>query len=593
MEETKKESGKIFLFILIVLAIITISGLLYYFLIKKDEVKEENKKETTKLVEKDTYASDESKWINIEEGNAKKAYIVTGTEATENQYSYFISTNEYNKENQNVLANYNCKVNDCKGYGGYSNYIVINDGFYFVYNYKTKKGFKLNLDSNKNYTNIMPATYENKIYGVVLSYSDNYEQKNDFYYLNDNAVTIDNLENVYYTNDYMYKIGLISSKNKLYNYKTKELIHEFELPEDELIYSTISSESKNNKTYYFINNDIEGYSKKIYNDKFENLFNNRVFSSYFINKDGNIYVMDNDGMHYSLYDNSGKRISTSKEYKKILMLYENYIAIIDKDNYLKLIDYNDSEVVSFTKWTDKMYFHYMLSGYYTGENKVYGIYLVVEDNSIEEGTKGRGKEYYYGTVNGETGVIPLEFIGGYAKPVLYLYPKKNNTKINVKFEHPNYLTTTYPKYNKEWNVIANKNGNLKINNKNYYALYWEENKSKKIDYKTGFYVEKKNAIKFLEEKLNILGLNERESNEFIMYWLPILEKNEKSLVYFETTEEREEFNKLDISPKPDSLLRIAIHVKKVDKKSSIKEQKLKTFKRTGFTAIEWGGVIDK
>ena len=95
MEETKKESGKIFLFILIVLAIITISGLLYYFLIKKDEVKEENKKETTKLVEKDTYASDESKWINIEEGNAKKAYIVTGTEATENQYSYFISTEEH------------------------------------------------------------------------------------------------------------------------------------------------------------------------------------------------------------------------------------------------------------------------------------------------------------------------------------------------------------------------------------------------------------------------------------------------------------------------------------------------------------------
>ena len=227
------------------------------------------------------------------------------------------------------------------------------------------------------------------------------------------------------------------------------------------------------------------------------------------------------------------------------------------------------------------------------ENKVYGIYLVVEDNSIEVGTKGRGKEYYYGTVNGETGVIPLEFIGGYAKPVLYLYPKKNNTKINVKFEHPNYLTTTYPKYNKEWNVIANKNGNLKINNKNYYALYWEENKSKKIDYKTGFYVEKKNAIKFLEEKLNILGLNEREANEFIMYWLPILEKNEKSLVYFETTEEREEFNKLNISPKPDSLLRIAIHVKKVDKKTSIKEQELKTFKRTGFTAIEWGGVIDK
>jgi hypothetical protein len=76
-----------------------------------------------------------------------------------------------------------------------------------------------------------------------------------------------------------------------------------------------------------------------------------------------------------------------------------------------------------------------------------------------------------------------------------------------------------------------------------------------------------------------------------MYWLPILERNEKNLVYFELTESREAFNKLIINPKPDSLLRVAIHIKKVDKKVAIKEQKLKSFKRKGFTAIEWGGVI--
>ena len=75
-----------------------------------------------------------------------------------------------------------------------------------------------------------------------------------------------------------------------------------------------------------------------------------------------------------------------------------------------------------------------------------------------------------------------------------------------------------------------------------------------------------------------------------MYWLPILEKNEHNLIYFELTEERDSFNKIEISPKPDSLLRMAIHVKKVNKKTNIKEQKLTSFKRTGFTAVEWGGV---
>ena len=77
----------------------------------------------------------------------------------------------------------------------------------------------------------------------------------------------------------------------------------------------------------------------------------------------------------------------------------------------------------------------------------------------------------------------------------------------------------------------------------------------------------------------------------MMYWLPILEKNEKSLVYFELTESRESYNKLIINPKPDSMLRVAIHVKKVDTKVSIKEQKLPRFERKGFTAVEWGGVI--
>ena len=126
--------------------------------------------------------------------------------------------------------------------------------------------------------------------------------------------------------------------------------------------------------------------------------------------------------------------------------------------------------------------------------------------------------------------------------------------------------------------------------KYYYALYWDEKRYNEVDFHEGFYVEGKNAIKFLEEKLTYIGLNDKERNEFIMYWLPIMEKNGKNLIYFELTEEREANNKLMITPKPDSLLRVSIHIKKVNEKTNIKEQKLPTFKRTGFTAVEWGGM---
>ncbi len=188
------------------------------------------------------------------------------------------------------------------------------------------------------------------------------------------------------------------------------------------------------------------------------------------------------------------------------------------------------------------------------------------------------------------GKIKSSSCGGIAKPILYLYPQKT-TNVKVTFSHPEYLETTYPKFIGEWNVKACKNGDLyDKDGKYYYGLYWDEKQVHKTDFKEGFYVEKHEAIDFLEEKLDMIGLNKKEKNEFIMYWLPIIEKNEKNLIYFELTEEREKVNKINITPNPDSLLRVVIHVKKVEEKVNIKEEKLTRFKRKGFTAVEWGGT---
>ena len=50
-------------------------------------------------------------------------------------------------------------------------------------------------------------------------------------------------------------------------------------------------------------------------------------------------------------------------------------------------------------------------------------------------------------------------------------------------------------------------------------------------------------------------------------------------------------NKLIIEPEPDSLLRLTMHVKKVNKEVNINEQNLPTFERKGFVAVEWGGIV--
>lgn len=178
-----------------------------------------------------------------------------------------------------------------------------------------------------------------------------------------------------------------------------------------------------------------------------------------------------------------------------------------------------------------------------------------------------------------------------AKPILYLYPTQP-TDVSVEMDRPEIIITDYPEYGDGWRVTAQPNGDLTDSNgKYYYGLYWDEHLPTDNDFSTGFYVTKESATSFLEEKMSQIGLSDRERNEFIMYWLPILERNGQSLVYFELTEERQKNNKLTINPKPDSLLRVLTHIKKVSGPVEIKEQPLPQFERKGFTAVEWGGNL--
>jgi len=86
-----------------------------------------------------------------------------------------------------------------------------------------------------------------------------------------------------------------------------------------------------------------------------------------------------------------------------------------------------------------------------------------------------------------------------------------------------------------------------------------------------------------------MGLTPKEYNEFIVYWYPIMMKNKYSLVHF-AAKQYLDTAPLTISPKPDSLLRVFMVVKALDKKIKIKKQIIKPFKRTGFTVVEWGGA---
>ena len=176
------------------------------------------------------------------------------------------------------------------------------------------------------------------------------------------------------------------------------------------------------------------------------------------------------------------------------------------------------------------------------------------------------------------------------KPIIYLYPEKTQ-EIAVQLDYDGEFTHTYPKYNNGWKVTAKPDGTLfDADNKEYYALYWEgkPNNGFKID--QGFVVPGEQTIDFLENTLSKLGLNRKEANEFIIYWLPKMENNPYNLIHFSTTQ-YEEMARLNITPKPETLIRVMMVFKPLDNPIKIKKQNLNSIskKRKGFTVVEWGG----
>jgi hypothetical protein len=179
------------------------------------------------------------------------------------------------------------------------------------------------------------------------------------------------------------------------------------------------------------------------------------------------------------------------------------------------------------------------------------------------------------------------------KPAIYLYPKAK-TEISVKNDFKGRVMNTYPLYKNGWNVLAEPNGVLyNLDDKRTYNyLFWDGSYNftkKHYQYENGFYVKKEDNITFLHEKLELLGLNNTEINDFVVYWLPELNKNEENFIHFWVNDNIDNSSILTITPKPDTLLRIFMEFKAYHGEEKVPQQELITTPRKGFTVVEWGG----
>jgi hypothetical protein len=181
------------------------------------------------------------------------------------------------------------------------------------------------------------------------------------------------------------------------------------------------------------------------------------------------------------------------------------------------------------------------------------------------------------------------------KPVIYIYAPEP-TDVSVKLRPVAPFSFTYPAYKDGWMVRAGKDGALQTKTKEIYPyLFWEaplplENA---VDPKEGYLVVKQNLISFLETKLSEMGLNAKESTDFITYWCPRMSANEVCYIHFLFNRDLEEYAPMQVEPWPDNVFRVCMVWSPIPANpevTKLKEQKIPALKRDGLTVIEWGGT---
>jgi surface protein len=271
------------------------------------------------------------------------------------------------------------------------------------------------------------------------------------------------------------------------------------------------------------------------------------------------------------------------------------VTVRDNNSYVK----PDREL----KYSSELYVIADKINLYLGPDTSYGKVTTIPRKTLlqELGVMNNNGNWAFTEYNGQYGWVQIVNAKGIrevqimgpvvAKPVIYLYPE-NEIDVHVEVELTEAdLSTTYPKYNNGWDVVAKPDGSLvnKADGTHHRYLFWDAvNCRTEFDFTKGFCVAGSDTESFLKEKLSYMGLTEDEMNEFIVYWLPRMEHNKYNLISFQS-EKYTDSAKLNITPEPDSMLRVFMTYVPLEESVDIEPQELSTFERNGFTVVEWGG----
>ncbi len=193
------------------------------------------------------------------------------------------------------------------------------------------------------------------------------------------------------------------------------------------------------------------------------------------------------------------------------------------------------------------------------------------------------------------------------KPVIYIYNSNSNVEVSLDVNNGE-LYCEYPKHTSIkdntyiWNVRVAEDGTIYTeNNDEYSYIFWEalgNTEEYNFDDGVGYCIKGENTENFLKETLSNIGLTPKEYNEFIVYWLPLMQNNKYNLIKFYGLDKNDIYNEdYTLTVKEDNniinnQLRVFMVWKSSDSEITLEPQDFTNveFDRYNCTAIvEWGG----
>lgn len=177
------------------------------------------------------------------------------------------------------------------------------------------------------------------------------------------------------------------------------------------------------------------------------------------------------------------------------------------------------------------------------------------------------------------------------KPNLYIYPEQElNLAIKIAFPNGGKITESIPEYAEGWNVNVKPSG---IIDDTYEYLFYECTVPDLHQKKYGWTVPKNNLNEFFTKNLSASNFSEKEINDFIEYWTPLLDKYDYYKIYPQYIGTIEKMSIINFSVEPKNIFRLHYYVQGTNKNNNnLLMPTIQTAVREEFFAVEWGVILE-